>query len=77
MYNEPADNVSIAHLTNEQFRTFLPRLKETFLKPESSYSDKTTFLKAEFPSALEVSPVIFVMNEASRINFAGIIPTDI
>jgi hypothetical protein len=77
MYNVPADNVSITHLTNEQFRTFLPRLKETFLKPESSYADNTTFLKAEFPSALQVNPVIFVMNEKGRIDFAGIIPTEI
>jgi hypothetical protein len=73
-YNEPADKVSIAHLTNEQFRTVIPRLKETFLKPESSYSETTTFLKVEFPSAPQVNPVIFVMNESGRIDFAGIIP---
>ncbi|MHC4736667.1 MAG: hypothetical protein ACYTDW_19755 [Planctomycetota bacterium] len=76
-YNEPADNMSIARLTNEQFRKFLPRLMDTFLKPESSYPDSTTFLKAEFPSALKVSPVIFVMNKEGRIEFAGIILTEI
>ena len=31
MYNEPADNMSIAHLTDEKFRALLPRLRETFL----------------------------------------------
>ncbi|MHC4643054.1 MAG: hypothetical protein ACYS32_15535 [Planctomycetota bacterium] len=77
MYNKPADNVSIAQLTNEQFRAFLPRLRETFLKPKSSYPDSTTFLKAEFPSARQAGPVIFVMNQAGRIDFAGIIPTEI
>lgn len=77
MYSEPADNVSIAPLTNEQFRTFLPRLRDTFLKPKSSYPDSTTFLKAEFPSALRAGPVIFVMNQAGRIEFAGIIPTEV
>lgn len=77
IYNDPADNMSIAQLTNEQFRTFLPLLKEPFLKPKSSYPDRTTFLKAEFPSALRAGPVIFVMNEAGRIDFAGIVPTEI
>jgi hypothetical protein len=77
MYNEPADNVSIGQLTSEQFRTFLPRLKDTFLKPKSSYSDGTTFLKAEFSSALRADPVIFVMNKTGRIEFAGIVTTEI
>ena len=77
MYNEPADNISIAQLTNEQFRTFLPRLRDTFLKPVSSYPDSTTFLKAEFPSARRADPLIFVMNKAGRIEFAGIIPNEI
>lgn len=77
MYNEPADNMSIARLTNEQFRAFLPRLKDTFLKPESSYPDSTIFIKAEFSSALRPDPIIFVMNKAGRIEFAGIIPKEI
>jgi hypothetical protein len=77
MYNKPADSMSIAHLTNEQFRTLLPDIRETFLKPKSSYPDSTTFLKAEFPSTLRADPVIFVMNQVGRIDFAGIIPTEI
>ncbi len=77
MYNEPADNMSVSHLTKEQFRTLLPNLKKTYLKHKSSYPDNTTFLRAEFPSALQISSVIFVMNKAGRIDFAGIIPTGI
>jgi hypothetical protein len=77
MYNEPADNVSIAQLTDEQFRALLPGIRDIFLKPKSSYPDSTTFLKAEFPSALRADPVMFVMNPAGRIEFAGIVTTEI
>lgn len=77
IYNELEDNLSITQLTQEQFRNLIPRLSDTFLKPKPSYPDKTTFLRVEFPATVHANPVVFVLNTAGHIDFAGIIRTDI
>jgi hypothetical protein len=77
IYTIPADTLTTTKLTQQQFANLLPRLSNTFLKPKPSYTDNTTFIKAEFPTAADTDPVIFVMNPAGRIDFAGIISKDI
>lgn len=77
IYSSPADTMTTTKLTPQQFTNLIPRLSDTFLKPKSSYPDNTTFLRAEFPTIASANPMIFVMGPVGRIDFAGIIRSDI
>lgn len=76
-YGKHADNISFSRLTEEEFRNLLPQLKRTFLEAKPSYPENTIFLKVEFPGCAEASPVIFVLNIAGHIDFAGIMHPNI
>jgi hypothetical protein len=72
IYSEHADNVKITQLTEEEFRTLLPRLKDIFLTVKPSYPAGTTFLRVEFPGGVQLNPVAFVFDAGGRVDFAGI-----
>lgn len=72
IYSEYADNVKITQLTEEEFRSVVPRLQDRFLEVKSLYPAGSTFLKVEFPGRVQPNPVIFVFNEGGDINFAAI-----
>ena len=77
IYGKHADNITINQITEEEFRNYLPCYWPTFLKAKSSYPKDAAFLKISFPANLDVNPMIFVLDPAGHIDFAGIIIPEI
>lgn len=73
IYSKHVENINISQITEKEFRSYLRRLQNTFLKVKTSYPENTTFLKVGFPDNVGVNPVILVLNAAGHIDFAGII----
>jgi len=72
-FEKAGRRATIRFLTEEEFTRLAPRLKRLFLSPKASYPEGSCFLRAEFPPAAKVPPVILVLDPEWKIDFAGVV----